>query len=313
MKLLSSILANEVIKMKSIIKPEEFIRIVIFSLVLFALTTGAWADDKQPQDQHALAKASQNPVASLISVPFENNATFNNGPEDVFVNILNIKPVIPTGITENWNLINRAIVPVIYQDDGFTGQWHHGHGGAPVSYTTPPEDLGSLFGLGDITYQGFFSPKKPGKFIWGLGPQLGIPTGMDRLTANQWTLGPAAVGLVMPGHWVIGALVSNIWNIGGGYDNAPDVNALTAQYFINYNMKGGWYLSTAPVITANWEADDDKWTVPFGGGVGRVFKIGKQPVKMSAAVYYNVVAPDDYDDVWNLQFALTFLFPKKPK
>ena len=92
-----------------------------------------------------------------------------------------------------------------------------------------------------------------------------------------------------------------------------DVNALTAQYFINYNMKGGWYLSSAPVMTANWEADsDDTWTVPLGGGVGRVFKIGKQPVNVKLAAYYNVVSPDDATD-WNLQFSWTFLFPKKPK
>jgi hypothetical protein len=88
------------------------------------------------------------------------------------------------------------------------------------------------------------------------------------------------------------------------------VNALTAQYFINYNMTGGWYLSTAPTITANWEADSDNtWTVPYGGGVGRVFKIGKQPVKMSGALYYSAIKPDDASD-WDLQFALTFMFPK---
>ena len=189
------------------------------------------AEEKGTHDANELAKQSQNPVSKLISVPFEMNNTFNNGPEDAYAMTLNIKPVVPMGFGENWNLINRAIVPTIYQDERFPGE-------------------GSVFGLGDITYQGFFSPKKPGKFIWGLGPQLGMPTGMDRLTSNQWTLGPAAVGLVMPGHWVVGLLVSNVWNIGGGYDNPPDVNAFTAQYFINYNMKGGWYLSSAPTITA---------------------------------------------------------------
>ena len=277
---------------------KKTIWVVLFSIGFMAFTTGARADDAKPsQDQHALAKASQNPVASLISVPFENNSTFNNGTEDVYVNILNIKPVIPMGITENFNLINRAIIPVVYQEDSPSGI---------------PGD-GSLFGLGDITYQGFFSPKKPGKFIWGLGPQLDIPTGMDRLTSDQWSLGPAAVVLTMPGHWVIGALVSNVWNIGNGYDDAPDVNALTAQYFINYNMKGGWYLSTAPVITANWEADSgDQWTVPVGGGVGRVFKIGKQYVNMKAAAYYNVDKPDNASD-WNMQLTCTFPFPKAPK
>jgi hypothetical protein len=292
----------------------ELLFIAILSLGLIALTNTSWAEDKQPQDQHALAKASQNPVSSLISVPFQNDATFNNGPEDAFVNVLTIKPVIPMGITENWNLINRAIIPVVYQDDAFTGQTTIGGAtisGGTTEYVKPGQELGSEFGLGDIVYQGFFTPAKSGKVIWGIGPQFNLPTGTGRMSSDQWSLGPAAVALTMPGHWVVGILASNVWNIGNGYNDAPDVNALTAQYFINYNMKGGWYLSSAPAISANWEADSgNQWTVPFGGGVGRVFKIGKQPVKMSAAVYYNVVAPDDFDDVWDLQFAMTFLFPK---
>jgi hypothetical protein len=284
----------EGMNMTSKIKLGGFVRIATLIVGFLTLSAGAWADGEHPHPEHDLAKASQNPVAKLISVPFENNATFNNGTEDVFVNILNIKPVIPMGLTENWNLINRAIVPVIYQEDSPNDQ--------------PGE--GSLFGLGDIIYQGFFSPAKPGKFIWGVGPELHLPTGMERLTTDQWSLGPVAVGLTMPGHWVIGALVSNVWSI-GGYNDAPDVNVLTAQYFINYNMKGGWYLSSAPVITANWEAEDndDTWTIPFGGGVGRVFKIGKQPVNLKLAAYYSVEKPDNASD-WNLQFSWTFLFPK---
>ena len=272
--------------------------VVAVSLSLALGITAALADEPaKATDTQALAKASQNPVAALISVPFENNATFNNGPDDVFVDILNIKPVIPMGITENWNLINRAIVPLVYQDDGFRDP--------------QGQELGGQFGLGDIVYQGFISPKKPGKIIWGLGPELHIPTGTDRLTTDQWSLGPAAVVLTMPGHWVIGALVSNVWNIGNGYNDAPNVNAMTAQYFINYNMEGGWYLTSAPVMTANWKADSgEKWTVPVGGGFGRVFKLGGQHVNMKLAAYYNVDAPDDNDDVWNLQFQCTFLFPR---
>jgi hypothetical protein len=264
----------------------------LFFLGVAAFTSNARAEDKSKHDVKELAKQSQNPVSKLISVPFEMNNTLNNGPEDAYAMTLNIKPVIPMHLSENWNLINRAIVPVIYQDERFQGE-------------------GDIFGLGDFTYQGFITPARPGKFIWGVGPQLGLPTGMDRLTSNQWTLGPSILGLVMPGHWVIGALVANSWNIGNGYDDAPKVNLFSAQYFINYNMEGGWYLTTAPTITANWEAEDsdNKWTVPFGGGVGKVFKIGKQNVNMKVAAYYNVEKPDNASDV-NIQFTCTFLFPK---
>ncbi len=264
-----------------------FLSVCLLAMIFVPLHT-ALAGDKGVED---LAKASQNPVSSLISVPFETNINFNAGPEDETDVITNIKPVVPMSLTKNWNLINRIIIPAISQGSRGPG-------------------LGREFGLGDITYQGFISPAEAGKVIWGIGPQIGMPTGMDRATSDHWTLGPSAVVLVMPGKWVIGALVSNVWNIGDGYNDAADVNALTFQYFINYNMPGGWYLSMAPTITANWEADSDNtWTIPVGGAIGRVFKIGKQPVNMKAGAYYNVEKPDNASD-WTLQFGLTFMFPK---
>lgn len=271
----------------------------VLTTMCLALAMGsavALADEPaKAHDPQALAKASQNPVASMISVPFEFNNTINNGPEDEYVGNLNIKPVIPVSLGEDVNLINRAIIPIFYQD------------GDPWGIHS-----GSDFGLGDIVYQGFFSPAKPGKIIWGIGPEVHFPTGRDRFTSDQWSAGPSAVVLTMPGRWVIGALVSNVWNIGDGYNDAPDVNSMTAQYFINYNFDGGWYVTTAPVMTANWEADDsdDQWTIPVGGGFGRVFKIGNQHVNMKVAAYYNAIAPSGNNDVWNFQYQCTFMFPK---
>ena len=258
---------------------------VFFMIGIMASANTARADD--------LAKASQNPVADLISVPFENNATFNNGPdEDAYVNILNIKPVVPVHLNENWNLINRAIVPVIYQEELLPGQ-------------------GSQTGIGDITYQGFISPAKPGKLIWGVGPTLVIPSGSsNRMSSNKFSLGPSVVLLTMPGNWVIGALAQNVWSVAGEEDS-KSVNSFLFQYFINYNMKDGWYMSTTPTITANWRAgSDDTWTVPFGGGIGRVFKIGKQPVNMRIQGLYNVERPTGAPD-WTIQAQVTLLFPKK--
>ncbi len=121
--------------------------------------------------------------------------------------------------------------------------------------------------MGNLTYQGFFSPAKVGKLIWGAGPSVVLPTRTsDRFGSETLAFGPTAVVLTMPGQWVIGALASNVWSVVGD-DDAPDVNAFTFQYFVNYNMDDGWYVSTLPIITANWEADsDDRWTVPFGAG-----------------------------------------------
>ena len=243
-------------------------------------------------DASALAKASQNPIANLISVPFENNANFNAGPDDKVLNVLNVKPVIPVKLNETWSLINRAIFPIISQP-GVSG--------------TPESDRKN--GLGDTVYQGFFTPTKPGKVIWGIGPEIQIPTHSSyRLGNDRWAAGPALVVLTMPGHWVVGGLLSQVWDFTSGDDE--HISSLTAQPFANYNFGKGWYVTSAPVITANWKADSgEKWTVPLGGGVGRVMHWGKQPVNLKAAVYGNVVKPDDGPD-YNVQLSLTFMFPE---
>jgi hypothetical protein len=305
--------------MKVLRKDTVVLSALLFGAVsLFAHTAFA-AEAAKATDTQALAKASQNPVANMISLPIEMNNTWNNGVDDVYMNVINVKPVVPMEITKDWILINRAIIPMIYQDGGVEGRQTVGEhmfgqtstGFSGTEFTSSDQELGSQFGLGDITYQGFFSPKKSGKIIWGIGPQMNIPTGTDRFTSDQWSLGPTAVVLSMPGHWVYGALVSNVWNIGNGYNNAPNVNEMTLQPFVNYNMKDGWYVVSAPVMSANWEADSgDQWTVPLGGGVGRVMKIGNQHVNLRIAGYYNVEAPDDNDDVFNLQLTCMFLFPK---
>lgn len=238
-----------------------------------------------------LAKAAQNPVSDLISLPFQNNTNFNVGPNDKTQNILNIQPVAPFKLSVDWNLITRTILPVIYQPELTPG-------------------YGSEFGLGDINTTLFLSPAKPGKFMWGAGPILSFPTASDRvLGTDKWSAGPAFVGLTMKGPWVLGILANNLWSY-AGTDNRPDVSQFLFQYFINYNMPDGWYLTSAPIITANWKADSSNtWTVPFGGGVGKIFRIGKQPLNASVQCYYNVEKPDNGPD-WTLRFQLQFLFPK---
>jgi len=279
-------------------------------LALAVLCTTATAADGD------LAKASQNPISSLISVPFENNSNFDVGPQDSYQNVLNIKPVVPVQLTENWSLVNRAIIPIIYLDKRFPGSSpnFNAFGNThtrllPAAGSRDASESESQFGGGDILYQGFLTPAKPGKLIWGIGPSIGLPTGANEFSSNKWLVGPNAVVLAMPGHWVIGALVSNVWSFAGD-DDEPDVNEFTAQYFINYNLEKGWYVKTTPVITADWKASSsERWTVPIGGGFGRVFKIGKQPVNMALQGFYNVVKPRTGAD-WTLQATVTFLFPK---
>jgi hypothetical protein len=242
-------------------------------------------------DQAELAKAAQNPIANMISLPLQNNTNFGVGPGDDVQNILNIQPVVPFNLSANWNLITRTIAPVIYQPE-----------------LVPGTD--SEFGLGDINTTLFFSPAKPSKLIWGLGPVLSFPTATDKvLGTDKWSAGPSAVALTIQGPWVVGALANNIWSYAGD-DDRKDVNQFLFQYFINYNLADGWYLSSAPIITANWKADsDDQWTVPFGGGLGKIFRIGKQPVNAQVQAFYNAVKPDNGAD-WTLRLQLQFLFPK---
>jgi hypothetical protein len=165
--------------------------------------------------------------------------------------------VIPIHITENWNLITRVITPIVNQPSLAPG-------------------LGTATGLGDINPTFFLSPAKPGELIWGVGPTFTLPTASDRLLGSgQWSMGPAGVVLTIQGHWVLGALMNNQWSFAGWGDKP--VNSFLLQPFVNYNFPHGWYLSSAPILTANWKADKagDVWTIPFGGGVGKLFRLGE--------------------------------------
>jgi len=238
-----------------------------------------------------LAKETQNPVANLISVPFQNNFNFNVGPDHVTQYILNVQPVIPFHLGDNWNLITRTIMPIISQPSAGPG-------------------IPSAAGLGDINPTFFFSPAGGSKkFIWGLGPTFTLPTATEPLLGNQeWCAGPAAVALTMQGPWVVGALVNQQWSFAGWGNH--NVSAFLTQPFVNYNLPHGWYLSSGPIITANWEVSGrDAWTVPVGGGAGKLQFIGKLPVNFSLQAFANVVRPTD-GPTWQLRFQIQFLFPK---
>ncbi len=242
------------------------------------------------ESQEALAKAAQNPVARLISVPFQNNFNFGVGPDNAVQYNLNIQPVIPISLSEEWNLITRTIMPIINQP-------------------SPAFGVRSAFGLGDINPTFFLSPAKSGKFIWGVGPTFTFPTATDPMLGNgKWSAGPAAVALTMQGPWVIGALANQQWSFAGWGNQA--VSAFLVQPFVNYNLSHGWYLASAPIMTANWKADSgDRWLVPVGGGIGKIQRFGKLPLNLQLQAFYNAVTPD-HGPGWQLRFQVQFLFPK---
>lgn len=260
------------------------------ALLMLGVIGSAMPLAAQGADQAALAKAAQNPVANLISLPFQNNTALGWGAFDRTQNVLNIQPVIPFKLSPNVNLITRTIVPIISQPD--------------VASAT-----GGTFGLGDINATAFLSPANPGRLIWGVGPVVSLRTATDdALGTGKWGIGPSVVLLTMPGNWVVGILVNNIWSVAGD-TNRADVNQLLVQYFVNYNLPKGWYLATGPINTVNWEAPTDKATVPLGGGFGRLFKVGRLPVNGSVQAFYNVVKPDVGPD-WSARVQVQLLFPK---
>ena len=245
----------------------------------------------------ALQKATQNPVASLISVPVQNNNNFGVNPGYRTQDVLNIQPVIPISISKDWNLLVRWIMPIVYQ---------------PVPNQPGAPETGE-YGLGDMVPSFFISPKKPGKLIWGVGPVFQLPTATNTfLGQGKLGIGPSVVLLTQPGHWTLGVLTNNIWSVAGS-GGRPDVNQFLLQYFINYNLKKGWFITWQPTLTANWEADNgNRWTVPFGGGVGRIMKLGAQPVSLTAQFYGNAVHPEGTSS-WTMRLQIAFLFPKLTK
>ena len=263
-----------------------------------------------------LAKKTQNPVSDLISVPFENNFGFGAGADGELRYDLIIKPVIPMSLGEDWNWIHRVILPVSSQPNlrstdrnrrllGFRRP-----GLSLAAGQVFGNEFGEACGIGDLQYQGYLSPAKPGKVIWGVGPVLEFPTASDDvLGSEKWSAGAGFVALRMDGPWVYGGLINNIWSYAGDSDR-KHVNRMTLQPFVNYNLPEGWYLTSSPVITANWAADsDDAWTIPIGGGLGRIVRIGKLPVNVSLQGYYNIEKPDPAPD-WAIRFQFAFLFPR---
>jgi hypothetical protein len=270
----------------------------VLRTAVFLVASLVWASAHAELSAEDLAKIAQNPVGNLISVPFQENAYFNTGPLNGTQNVLNIQPVYPISVSEDWNIITRTIIPIIWQPAFAPGQ-------------------GSVSGIGDLQISAFLSPAKPGAWIWGVGVVTQLPThSNDRLGNNNAGLGPTFVILHLErgSPWVYGVLVNNIWSVGSTdyplNSNAPKYSNGLLQPFLNFNFESGAYLTTSPIITVNWEArGSQQWTVPMGGGVGKIFKFGKLPVNTQIGAYYNVVRPD-FSNNWQIRAQVQFMFPK---
>ena len=238
------------------------------------------------QSASELAEEAANPVADLISFPLQLNNDFGLGPFDRTRNVLNVQPVIPL---MGGRIITRTILPFVWLPD------------------LAAESGTRTSGLADMQLTAFWVPESEG-VTWGVGPILEMPTGGSDRGSKKWSAGPSVVVLTQPTPWTLGLLLNNVWSFAGD-DDRPDVNRGLLQYFIVLQLGNGWYVNSAPIMTVNWEAEsDDRWTVPFGAGGGKLFFLDRLPINAQIGAYVNAVKPDIGPD-WQFRFQVQTFLP----
>lgn len=258
------------------------------------------APPRSADDAQELAKKLSNPIASLISFPLQNNYDWGMGPDNDGTQYkLNVQPVIPIGLNENWNMISRTIVPVIVQDKVLP---------------TMPDGDNDQSGIGDTVQSFFFSPKEPtgGGLIWGIGPVFYLPTATDDMIgAQKWGVGPTAVALKQSKGWTVGILANHIWSVAGDNDR-DNVSATFVQPFISYSTPKATTFTLNTESTYDWV--HDQWTVPVNLTVAQLFKprtFGLAfPIQLQIGFrHYFEKATGGPDN--GVRFTITSLFPTK--
>ena len=261
------------------------LRLLLTGLIIILIVNRLHAQENSKAED--LSQQAANPLADLMSFPFQNNLNMNYGPYNRNLNVLNIQPVIPFA---GGKVITRTIFPIVRIPDFFS-------------------ESGKLSsGLGDIVLTAFYVPKS--KVMWGIGPVLELPTGGSIRGSQKYSMGPSFVVLAQPGDWTFGLLINNTWSIAGKSER-DDVNHMLFNLFIVRQLGDGWYVNSVPIITADWTAaSGDQWIVPLGLGGGKlVFLGGKLPLNLQSQIYYNVVRPD-FGPEWQWRLQVQILLPK---
>jgi hypothetical protein len=263
---------------------KQMLRYRTVGLLVLALICPTALEAQQSADE--LAQEAANPIANLVSVPFQLNNDFGLGEFDRTRNVLNIQPVVPLA---GGKVVTRTIIPFVWVPDV---------GAESGTFSS---------GLSDVVFTAFYVPSG-GSLMWGVGPVVELPTGGASRGSEKWSIGPSAVVLKQSGPWTLGVLANNVWSIAGEADR-QSVNKGLLQYFIVRQLGDGWYVNSAPIITVNWKADSgQRWVVPFGAGGGKLVFLGRLPVNIQSQVYYNVVKPDIGPD-WQLRVQVQVLLP----
>jgi hypothetical protein len=271
-------------------------RLLSWSIAVLLCASGpmlqASAEEASGTSEASLAMKLSNPVAALISVPLQLNYDQDIGPADDGDRwLLNVQPVVPFDLNDDWNLISRTILPVVRQSDIFPG-------------------AGTQTGTGDVVQSVFFSPKAPtaSGWIWGAGPVLLLPTGSnDLLTTDKWGAGPTAVVLKQSNGWTRGVLANHLWSF-AGEDARADVNATFLQPFLTYTTPTQWTFALNTESTYDWE--NEQWSVPVNASASRLVRVGTQLVSFGGGVRYWLDSPDSGAEGLGLRLTMTLLFPR---
>lgn len=261
---------------------------VIMGVTVFVFSSFS----QSPESLESKIRAAQNPIADRTFFGLQNYTGFGIGSEGRVNNILNIQPVKAFSLSSGWNLTTRLVLPLAYEPDLFTNEEAN-------------------FGLGDLTASFYLNQVSKRPLVWGVGPVFLFPTATsDALGADKWGIGASLIGEYNYQNWLAGLLINNTWSI-AGLDHRKDINQFTLQPYVNYIINGtnGLTLISSPVITADWEIDDDKWTVPLGAGLGYLFQFAQWSTFLTVQAYGNVVAPESKPG-WVLQITAQLLFPK---
>ncbi|MGD8412586.1 MAG: hypothetical protein PVF33_00045 [Candidatus Latescibacterota bacterium] len=263
--------------------------VILAAAALLGLAFCGAASAESQGEAARLARTIQNPIANLITLPFQYNYNGGVGQYDRKSLDLFVQPVIPFH-GDKWNVITRTIIPVKSVPTGITG---------------------SVFGFGDINLNMFLSPVESANPTWGAGVAMYLPTASnpELLGTGQFSLGPTGVVFYSLGKVTMGFVANNVWSVAGDSDRS-DVNFLFFQYFANYNLGGGWAVGTVPIVTANWMADSgEEWSVPWGAQVSKVTQFGKRPVNLLVGYYYYSDHPTGAAD-YQVRLQLNLLYPE---
>jgi len=264
-------------------------RLALLALAL-ALAPAAFADEAADR---ALVRGRHDVLSDTVNVAMRNETAFGIGRRDRTANLTVVEPSFLTLVGDSWGLAHRIQLPLVWQPE------------VVARY-------GGTYGLGDLGYELYAAWPSGEGLSYGGGLSLVLPTGSDRrVSDSKWEVGPALALGTSWGPISLTLAARQLFTLASTH-TAPDVNRLVVQPSLTWALRSGWYLVSAPRLQADWDAaSSDRFTVPLGGGAGRIFGVAGQRVAVSLEAYA-IAAPRSstpHPD-WTLRAGLSLLYPR---